>query len=186
MTKNSSNINESSKRYAKALMLSSEDKNSLISNFKNDYEKLLALYTKSSNFRNFISTPLIKKQKKKELLIKILSQMKLCEEFIDFFKIVANHGKLFLVEKIYGEFRKLLDHKEGITEVTVTTTEPLDKKIEDEIVKSIGVQLKKKIRLNKLIDPDLIGGVIIKIDSIMIDNSIKTKLLNYNLNERLN
>ena len=102
-----------------------------------------------------------------------------------FFKIVANHGKLFLVEKIYGEFRKLLDHKEGITEVTVTT-EPLDKKIENEIVKSIGVKLKKKIRLNKVIDPDLIGGVIIKIDSIMIDNSIKTKLLNYNLNERLN
>ena len=41
LTNNSSNINESAKRYAKALMLSSEDKDSLISNFKNDYEKLL-------------------------------------------------------------------------------------------------------------------------------------------------
>ena len=79
MTKNSSNINESAKRYAKALMLSSEDNDSLISNFKNDYEKLLALYSKSSNFRNFILTPLDKKKKKKRVLIKILNQMKLCK-----------------------------------------------------------------------------------------------------------
>ncbi len=185
MTNNSSNINESAKRYAKALILSSEDKDSSISNFKNDYEKLLSLYEKDLSFRNFILTPLIKKQKKKDILIKILNKINLCEEFISFFKIVANHGKLFLIEKIYSEFKKLLDDKQGITEVTVTTTEPLDKKIEEEIVKSMSLKLKKKIRINKVIDPDLIGGVIIQIDSIMIDSSIKTKLLNYNLSERL-
>ena len=95
MTNNSSNINESAKRYAKALMLSSEDKDSLISNFKNDYEKLLSLYEKNLSFRNFILTPLIKKQKKKDILIKILNKINLCDEFISFFKIVANHGKTF-------------------------------------------------------------------------------------------
>ena len=70
MTNNSSNINESAKRYAKALMLSSEDNDSLISNFKNDYEKLLSLYEKNLSFRNFILTPLIKTQKKKIFLLK--------------------------------------------------------------------------------------------------------------------
>ena len=75
-----------------------------------------------------------------------------------------------------------MDENDAITEVTVTTTEPLEKKFEDDIVKNIGEKLKKKIRLNKLIDPDLIGGIIIKIDSVMIDNSIKTKLLDYNFN----
>ena len=114
-----------------------------------------------------------------------MNKINLCEEFISFFTIVANHGKLFLIEKIYSEFRKSLDDKQGITEVTVTTTEPLEKKIEEEIVKSMSLKLKKKIRLNKVIDPDIIGGVIIKIDSIMIDSSIKTKLLNYNLSKRL-
>ena len=76
MTNNSSNINESAKRYAKALMLSSVDNDSLISNFKNDYEKLLSLYEKNLSFRNFILTPLIKTQKKKDLLIKILNKTK--------------------------------------------------------------------------------------------------------------
>ena len=111
--------------------------------------------------------------------------MNVSQEFIDFFKIIANHGKLFLLEKIFNEFRKYLDEKEGITEVTVTTTSALKKQFEESIIKNLGNKLNRKIRLNKIIDPDLIGGIIIKIDSIMIDNSIKTKLLDYNLNERL-
>ena len=185
MTKNSSSINESAKRYAKALVLSAENKDSLIKSFRNDFGKLLSAFNEVENFKEFILSPLVKKQKKKEILIKILSKMNLSTEIISFFKIVANHGKLFLLEKIYKEFGKILDENDGITEVTVTTTEPLEKKFEDDIVKNIGEKLKKKIRLNKLIDPSLIGGIIIKIDSVMIDNSIKTKLLDYNFNERL-
>ena len=104
----------------------------------------MSLYEENLSFRNFILSPLIKTQKKKQLLIKILNKINLCDEFISFFKIVANHGKLFLIEKIYSEFKKLLDDKQGITEVTVTTTEPLDKKIEEEIVKSMSLKLKKK------------------------------------------
>ena len=91
----------------------------------------------------------------------------------------------FLIEKIYNEFKKSLDEKEGISEVTITTTSPLEKKFEENIIKNLSKKLNKKIRLNKLIDPRLIGGIIIKINSIMIDNSIKTKLLDYNFNERL-
>ena len=185
MTKNSSSINESAKRYAKALVLSAENKDSLIKSFRNDFGKLLSAFNEVENFKEFILSPLVKKQKKMEILIKILSKMNLSTEIISFFKIVANHGKLFLLEKIYKEFGKILDENDGITEVTITTTEPLEKKFEDDIVKNIGEKLKKKIRLNKLIDPDLIGGIIIKIDSVMIDNSIKTKLLDYNFNERL-
>ncbi len=185
MTKNSTKINESAKRYAKALMLSSEGRSLTITNFQNDYDKLLSLYEKSNEFKSFILSPLIKKNLKKNVLIKILKKMNLSNEFLNFFKIVANHGKLFLLERIYKEFKKSLDEKEGITEVTVTTTLPLEKKFEENIIKNLSSKLNKKIRLNKKLDQSLIGGIIIKIDSIMIDNSIKTKLLNYNLNERL-
>ena len=166
-------------------MLSSGGNSSTIKNFCNDFDKLLSLYKKSKDFRNFILTPLIKKNKKQEVFIKVLKKMDLCNDFINFFKIVSVHGKLFLIEKIFNQFRKSLDEKEGISEVTITTTLPLEKKFEENITKNLGKKLNKKIRLNKLIDPSLIGGIIIKIDSMMIDNSIKTKLLDYNFNERL-
>ena len=43
-----------------------------------------------------------------------------------------------------------------------------------------------KIKLKEIIDKSIIGGIILKINSIMIDNSIKNKLQDYNFNERLN
>ncbi|MAR64183.1 MAG: ATP synthase F1 subunit delta [Rickettsiales bacterium] len=186
MSNNSSNINEAARRYAKALFLASENDNSVLSSFKNDFEKLNSAYNQSEDFRAFIMSPLIKRVQKKKTLMLILSKMKLSESFTGFFKIVAEHSKLFLLEKIYYEFKKLLDVSDGVTEVTVTTTEPIEKSFEKKIVESLSKKLNKKIRLNKLIKPELIGGIIIKIDSIMIDNSIKTKLLDYTLNERLN
>ena len=130
MTKNSTNINESAKRYAKALMLSSEGRSLTITNFQNDYDKLLSLYEKSNEFKKALSYPhSIKKLKKNVFLIKILKKMNLSNEFLNFFKIVANHGKLFLLERIYKEFKKSLDEKEGITEVNsnnnVTTREEI-------------------------------------------------------------
>jgi len=154
--------------------------------FKNDFDKLTSAYNQSEDFRGFILSPLIKRVQKKKTLTSILSKMKLSENFIGFFKIVAEHSKLFLLEKIYSEFKKLLDVADDVTEVTVTTTEPIEKSFEKKIVDSLCKKLNKKVRLNKLINPELIGGIIIKIDSIMIDNSVKTKLLDYTMNERLN
>ena len=186
MSNNSSNINEAARRYAKALFLASGEDSSRLSSFEDDFDKLNSAYKESENLRAFILSPLIKRVQKQKTLMLILSKMGLSENFIGFFKIVAEHSRLFLLEKIHFEFKKLLDISNGVTEVTVTTTETIEKSFEKKIVERLSKKLNKKIRLNKLINPELIGGIIIKIDSIMIDNSIKTKLLDYTLNERLN
>ena len=65
MSKNSSNINESAKRYAKALMLYSENSDIMIKKFQNDFEKLLSVFKEVVEFKNFVLTPLVKKSKKK-------------------------------------------------------------------------------------------------------------------------
>ena len=67
MSKNSSNINESAKRYAKALMLYSENSDIMIKKFQNDFEKLLSVFKEVVEFKNFVLTPLVKKVRKKKL-----------------------------------------------------------------------------------------------------------------------
>ena len=52
------------------------------------------------------------------------------------------------------------------------------------IKSKIGKHLNSKIKLKKIIDSEIIGGIIITIDSIMIDNSIRQKLSDFNFNER--
>ncbi len=184
MSNNSFNINETARRYAKALTLSVKpsDKKLVNSNFT----EFISLFKKSDALKVFFQSPLISPKKRLEILEKILKEMNFCLTFSNFFNTLAKNNKLFLIEKIYDEYIKLLDFNDGITEVTVTTTKALDKKQEEMIKSKIGKHLNSKIKLKKIIDTDIIGGIIIKIDSIMIDNSIKQKLSDFNFNERPN
>ena len=186
MSNNSFNINETTRRYAKALLLCVEpsDKKLVNSNFT----EFISLYKKTDTLRVFFQSPLVGPKKRLEILEKILLKMNFCLTFSNFFNTLAKNSKLFLIEKIYDEYIKLLDFNDGITEVTVTTTKALNKKRDDqsqEMIKSkIGKHLNSKIKLKKIIDSEIIGGIIITIDSIMIDNSIRQKLSDFNFNER--
>ena len=99
---------------------------------------------------------------------------------------LANNGKLFLLKKIFIEFNNLLDKKNGVLEVTVTTVDSIDKTVQKKIQSSLEKTLNCKIKLKQINDKSIIGGIILKVNSIMIDNSIRNKLQDYNFNERLN
>ena len=75
----------------------------------------------------------------------------------------------------------MIDENKGITEIFVTTAEPLEKSTEEVIKKKLSESLNLKIKLTKIIDKKIIGGVIIKIKSIMIDNSLKSKLIDFKI-----
>ena len=181
MSNNSFNINETTRRYAKALLLCVEpsDKKLVNSNFT----EFISLYKKTDTLRVFFQSPLVGPKKTRNFG-KILLKMNFCLTFSNFFNTLAKNSKLFLIEKIYDEYIKLLDFNDGITEVTVTTTKALNKKQEEMIKSKIGKHLNSKIKLKKIIDSEIIGGIIITIDSIMIDNSIRQKLSDFNFNER--
>ncbi|MBS91723.1 MAG: ATP synthase F1 subunit delta [Rickettsiales bacterium] len=186
MSNNSLNIIETSRRYAKAVILASANDKKKINKIKDDFESLIKLLKQMKELESFIETPLLNSKKKKMILKKIFVKCKFSQDFENFLITLTNHGKLFLIKKINIEFEKLLDEDDGILEVTVTTTEPMEKNVEEKIKKNLSEKLKAKIKLKKLIDKDIIGGIIFKINSIMIDNSIKSKLLDYNSSERLN
>ena len=57
----------------------------------------------------------------------------------------------------------------------------MKKDIEEKIKKNLSDSLNLKIKLTKIIDKEIIGGVIIKIKSIMIDNSLKSKLVEFKI-----
>ena len=91
-----------------------------------------------------------------------------------------------MLKKIFIEFNNLLDKKNGVLEVTVTTVDSIDKTVQKKIQSSLEKTLNCKIKLKQINDKSIIGGIILKVNSIMIDNSIRNKLQDYNFNERLN
>ena len=177
---------ETAKRYARALLLSCNNNNSDIIKTKSDFDDFIKMYNKIDELKLFFQTPLINPLKKKKILLEILKKTNLCENFSNFLTTLANNGKLFLLKNIFVEFNNLLDEKNGVTEVTITTIDSIEKALQNKIQSSLEKTLNCKIKFKEIIDKSIIGGIILKVNSIMIDNSIKNKLQDYNFNERLN
>ncbi len=177
---------ETAKRYAKALLLSCNSNDSKVKKVSNDFDDFIKTYNKLNELKLFFQTPLINPLKKKKILFEILKKINLCENFSNFLITLANNGKLFLLKNVFIEFNSLLDEKNGVIEVTITTIDSIEKNIQNKIQSSLEKTLNCKIKLREIIDESIIGGIILKVNSIMIDNSIKNKLQDYNFNERLN
>ncbi len=180
MTKSIKNIFEISNRYAKALILSSSN-NEELSNIKDDFKSLVENINKSDELSSYIQSPLINSKRKSNTLLKICKAAKYSEVFQGFIYTLTKHGKIILYLKIFQEFNRIIDINKGLTEILITTSEQLDKKVEENIKSKLSELLKLKIKLKKVVDKEIIGGVIIKIKSIMIDNSIKSKLMDFKI-----
>ncbi|MEE2695348.1 MAG: ATP synthase F1 subunit delta [Pseudomonadota bacterium] len=180
MTNRSLNINEISIRYSNALILAASDKEE-IRKIRDNFSNFLKIIEKSDDLKTFIKNPLISPNKKSKVLEKICKKLSYNDNFQGFIIILTKHGKISLINKVFLEFKKKIDLQDGFTEVFITTSEPLEKKVEDTIKNKLSETLDLKIKLNKIINPDIIGGIIIKIKSIMIDNSIKSKLMDYKI-----
>tara|TARA_A100001011_G_C14306191_1_gene843245 strand:+ start:801 stop:1358 length:558 start_codon:yes stop_codon:yes gene_type:complete len=185
LSNKSSHKIETAKRYAKALLLSCNN-SSDVQKAKKDFDDFIKTFNKLEELKFFFQTPLINPIKKKKILIEILNKIKLCEIFSNFLITLANNGKLFLLKNIFIEFNNLLDEKNGVLEVSITTIDSIEKTTQKRIQSSLEKTLNCKIKLKEIIDTSIIGGIILKVNSIMIDNSIKNKLQDYNFNERLN
>ena len=124
-----------------------------------------------------IKSPAVTKANKQSSIVKILKKAKADNLTIKFCGTLANNGRLFLIHEIIDVFLSEVSRSNGEVQAEVTSSFELDKaqqsKVESAISEATGV---KKIILLTKVDESLIGGLIVKIGSKMIDNSIKTKL----------
>lgn len=179
MTDKSNYINEVSLRYANALMLTVGEDG--VDKVLKNFETFIEAINKNRNLSNLISNPLINNLKKSAILEKICIKLKTEKTFLGFILTLTKHSKIILINKVFEKFNQMLDQKNGLTEVYVTTSSKLDVENEKKIIKVISEKINLKIKLKRIVDPDIIGGIIIRINSLMIDNSIKTKLSESNL-----
>ena len=163
-------------RYAKALYeLAAEKK--ITSKIVYDLKSFKNILKSNDILKKMIKSPAVTKSNKQSSIVKILKKAKADNLTIKFFGTLANNGRLILINEIVDVFLNDISRINGEVQVEVTSSFELDKahqnKVESAISEATGA---KKIGLSTNIDETLIGGLIVKIGSKMIDNSIKNKL----------
>ena len=94
----------------------------------------------------------------------------------NFLKLVAQNRRLFAIGSIIGAFSELAAADRGETSALAITATPLGDEHARALRQEIETKLGRVVKLETRVDPELLGGLIVKIGSRMIDSSLRTKL----------
>jgi F-type H+-transporting ATPase subunit delta len=98
--------------------------------------------------------------------------------FLSFLKVLARHSRLDIIRAIHREVRKLDDKRCGRIPVVVTTATELPQEAFAGLAERLRVKLGGKPMIRNAVDPDVIGGIVIRVGDTIYDASIASQLLN--------
>jgi len=126
----------------------------------------------------YFKSPVISKEKKRELLNAVLQKLEVSEELKKVLLLMAERDRLGLLREFYEEFEKFVNERLGIVKAEITSATELDEETLRKIESKIEELFNKKAEVTVKLDPSLIGGFIVRVADKVIDASIKTQLEN--------
>jgi F-type H+-transporting ATPase subunit delta len=94
----------------------------------------------------------------------------------NFFRLVAEKGRAPVIEEIVGEYEELVAAEEQILKVELTTAFELDDKEATSIVEQIEKASGRRVEAMRSVDPDLVGGLVLRAGSLEVDSSVRGRL----------
>jgi F-type H+-transporting ATPase subunit delta len=139
-------------------------------------DELQALSGESEDFRRFLRSPVISADAKAGAAAAILGKANLNATVANFVKVVARNGRLFALPAIIKSFKSLAARERGEVSADVTSAARLSDAQRASLADTLKGKIGKTVTLTEHVDPTLIGGLVVKVGSQMIDTSLKTKL----------
>ena len=122
----------------------------------------------------FLFSPYFSSQEKKDGIAKLIDDAD--ERFLHFLELLAERHRMPAVFRIRREFDALWREENKLLSVSVTSAIELD----DELVKGIGERITeqtgRRVELSSEVDPDVIGGLVLKVGNMVLDASIRNRL----------
>lgn len=161
-------------RYAKALFDLDHSKENLEKRCKN-FNLLQELLEKNPKLRNFLKAPQIEAVEKEKLLQSLLKN-EFDKDFFNFLIYLIENRRLNYLTQIGLEYRLIVDQFLNIWEAKITTAVPLEAETEAKLKQKLENFYHKKVKINNVIDPKIIGGAILVVANEMIDWSVANRL----------
>ena len=163
-------------RYAGALFGLALDDNA-VDAVKQDLEQFDALVASSPDLTRLVRSPVFGADEQLKALSAILAKAGIKGLAANFLRVITTNRRLFAVRDMIRAFRVLVAGHKGEVSAQITVAE----KLSDENLDALKSALKsvtggKDIDLDVKIEPAIIGGLIVKVGSRMVDNSLRTKL----------
>ena len=162
-------------RYASALFGLARDERQ-IDAVGRSLDALSSALADSRDFAELVASPMVSRQDAAASFAALGPQLGLDPITTNFLGVLARNGRKGELRKIIRAFKRIAADHRGEISAEVLTAHPL----KDDQVETLKAQLKKRagrdVTLDAQVDPNILGGIVIKLGSEMIDASIRTKL----------
>ncbi len=175
MAKASSPVSAVAERYATALYELVRETGSVDEALKGT-EAFGRLVASSPELQRLVKSPVFSADDQLRAISALLQKAGITGVVANFIRLAAKNRRLFAVPDMIREFRKLVARHRGEVSAEVTSAEALSDKHIALLKQVLAEKLGKDVELEHKIDPSLIGGLIVRVGSRMIDTSLKTKL----------
>jgi F-type H+-transporting ATPase subunit delta len=162
-------------RYATALFELALEQRS-VDAVKADLDRFAAMVEENPELERLVKSPVFTAADQAKALAAVLSNAGIGGLAANFLLLVASNRRLFTVGQILKAFRLLVAQHKGEVTAEVTVAEKLDDKHLGALKSALKNVTGKDVDLDVKIDPSIIGGLIVKLGSRMVDTSLKTKL----------
>ncbi len=162
-------------RYASALFELALDGKSLES-VEADLGRFSDLLTESEDLHRLVNSPVFSADDQYRAVTAVLEAAGIGGLVANLVKVAAQNRRLFAVPGIISAFSRLAARHRGEVAAEVTSAEPLSEAHITALKNALRKSLDKDVALETKVDPDLIGGLILRVGSRMIDGSLRTKL----------
>ncbi|MFX0542494.1 F0F1 ATP synthase subunit delta [Roseovarius sp. S4756] len=162
-------------RYATAIFEIAQDNNRL-GKLETGVDQLAEALDASDDLRDMISSPIISRSEQEKAIIAISEHLKLTPALSRGLALMAQKRRLFAVPQVVVQLRAMIADHKGEVQADVTSAKALTKAQSDKLAKTLKSNVGKDVKINATVDESLIGGLIVKVGSKMIDTSIRSKL----------
>lgn len=164
-------------RYATALFGLARDENQ-IDTVSRSLDILEAAMTESADFKTLVSSPLIGRAEAGKTIRALISTLGVDPITAKFLGVLADNGRLGEIKAVIKAVRMLSADSRGETTAEVTSAFPLNDDQVARIKSNLKARLGRDVAIDARVDSALLGGLVVRLGSQMIDASIKTKLNN--------
>ena len=162
-------------RYATALFELARDEKS-IDAVRADLDRFEAMLADSADLKRLVRSPVFSAEVQMKALAAVLDKAGISGTSANFLKVLTANRRLFAVTDVIRAFRALVANFRGEATAEVTVAEQLNDRNLDALKAALKSVSGKDVALNVKVDPSIIGGLVVKLGSRMVDSSLRTKL----------
>lgn len=162
-------------RYATALFEIAKDANALAA-LEADVDLLDAALAESADFRDVITSPVYSRAAQAKAMAALAPRMGLGTTTASTLGLMASKRRLFVLPYLVAGLRKLIADEKGEVTAEVVSASPLTEAQKQKLAAALKVSAGKDVKIDAAVDESLIGGLIVKLGSKMIDTSIRARL----------